>query len=409
MLIKPIREQYGWVICIASTLLLFCTGGLGMTGFGAYQPYIIEHGGLTNTESSTMLMIRTAAMLIGLASANTFIKKLEIRRTITIAMLITTAAFAVYGFASNFIMYCIGAVLAGFGFGCGGMIPASVLIIRWFEEHRGLALGLCMAATGLSSLAASPFITYMVAHHSLRISFLMEGFFILCSAVLVWIIVRSMPECLNTHPIGEHQLHNVRMYAPKDASAPLYIAMVIGVFMVGIVANNYHPHISVLYNTCGYDNESVAALISIFGITLAFGKCAYGFLVDLIGAFRASLILYTLTVVGLGLTCLAGTGNLWIAYLAVSASGVGFAIVTVSISIYASGMSTEEHYAKTVSRLQLSSHIGSLVFGAVPGIIADTTGSYVPAFVIMLGLMFVAAILLSSVYRVITKRSGMPT
>lgn len=33
---QTIRKQYGWIICIASTLLLFCTGGLCITGFGAY-------------------------------------------------------------------------------------------------------------------------------------------------------------------------------------------------------------------------------------------------------------------------------------------------------------------------------------------------------------------------------------
>lgn len=174
---------------------------------------------------------------------------------------------------------------------------------------------------------------------------------------------------------------------------------------MGIVANNYAPHLSVLYDACGFDSEEIAALVSIYGLTLAFGKCGYGFLVDSIGAFRASLILYVFAALGMGLTCMADSSGLVIAYLAVGASGIGFAIVTVSISIYSSGMSTEEHYARTVSRLQLACNLGSLVFGAVPGIIADRTGSYLPAFFVMFIPTCIAGLLLSIFYHRIIRRS----
>lgn len=400
-----LREQYGWVICVASTLLIFCTGGLAMTGFGAYQPYVIEHGGLSNTQSSTMLLCRTIFMLVGLAVVSGIIKRLEIRRTITFSLILCAAAFLVYAFADSFIMYCVGASIAGLAFGCGGMIPASVLIMRWFEEHRGLALGLCMAATGMSSIVASPYIAYMVSHHSLRVSFLAEAVFILVVAAIVWIVVRSMPECLNTKPIGEHHLHDVRKYAPAEAPAPLFIGMFLGILIFGMSSNNYHPHISVLYNSCGYDPEEVAALVSIFGMTLAFGKCAYGFIVDMIGAFRASLILYVFAGVGLGLSCLADNGNLTMAYIAVGLSGIGLAVVTVSISVYASGVSTEEHYARSVSRFQLASHIGSLAFGVVPGMMADRMGSYIPSFVLMFAFAVISGLMLSVFYFLIEQRN----
>ena len=400
---QTIRKQYGWIICIASTLLLFCTGGLCITGFGAYQPFIIEHGGLSNTESSTLFLVRTLFMLGGLAVVNRLIRLLEIRRTITIALILSGVGFVVFGFANSFLMYCAGMAMVGFSFGIGGMVPASVLIARWFEEHRGLALGLCMASTGLSSLAASPFIIYMTGHHSLRISFLSEAVFMFVAAVIVWLIVRSMPECLDTHPIGEHQLHDVQMYAKADAPAPLYAGMLFGVFLLGSAGTNYTPHLSVLYSTCGYDSGAIAAFVSIYGLSLAFGKCFYGFLVDLIGTFRASLLLYAFAITGTGLTCLADHAGLWTAYLGICFTGLGYAIITVSISVYSAGMSTEANYAKTVSRMQLACNLGNLVFAAVPGILADQTGSYIPSFFIMFLMTCISGLLLSIMYRLILR------
>ena len=39
------KKQYGWAICMACALLLFCTAGLAQTGFSAYQPYLTRIGG----------------------------------------------------------------------------------------------------------------------------------------------------------------------------------------------------------------------------------------------------------------------------------------------------------------------------------------------------------------------------
>ena len=51
---------YRWVICLAGTLALFCTGGLLVTGFNVYTPYLISEGGLSNAEVSVVLMLRKA-------------------------------------------------------------------------------------------------------------------------------------------------------------------------------------------------------------------------------------------------------------------------------------------------------------------------------------------------------------
>lgn len=65
------KKQYGWAICMACALLLFCTAGLAQTGFSAYQPYLTRIGGLTNTQASTVSAVSQSVWPGGNAGGDT--------------------------------------------------------------------------------------------------------------------------------------------------------------------------------------------------------------------------------------------------------------------------------------------------------------------------------------------------
>lgn len=392
------KKQYGWVICMACALLLFCTGGLSTTGFSAYQPYLISIGGLTNTQASTVVLLRNLFGLLGMLVTTPLIRRFEVRRLVTFAMVLCGISFIIYGLSDGFGGYCAASSLAGCAFGLGGMIPASVLITRWFREHRGLALGICMAATGLSVIVASPFITIVVENFSLSASFTAEAVFVFAAAVVVYLLLRSRPACLNTEPIGAEHEGVERSFAQHKSPKGLYMCMMVGILLFGMPGNTLYSHISVLYQSTGFKSMDISWLLSVFGIALTIGKCVYGQIADKIGTYRSSWILYALTAVGTAFCCMARNGNFVIAAAGVVLMGFGLAVTTVSISMYAAGVTIEEDYSATVTRFQVLSTLGALVFGVVPGMIADTMGDYVPAFAIMLILVIISACILQFTY-----------
>lgn len=69
--------------------------------------------------------------------------------------------------------------------------------------------------------------------------------------------------------------------------------------------NTLYSHISVLYQSAGFDAMDISWLLSIFGVALMIGKCAYGQIADKMGTYRSSWILYIFTAVGTALCCLA--------------------------------------------------------------------------------------------------------
>lgn len=82
------------------------------------------------------------------------------------------------------------------------MISCSILISRWFISHGGLALGICMAATGLSAFVTSPVITAVIEAFSLRAALFAESVFVLAAAVVTYAILRSNPSCKNLEALG---------------------------------------------------------------------------------------------------------------------------------------------------------------------------------------------------------------
>ena len=392
------KVHYSWFICAGCTLLFFCTGGLGLTGFSAYFPFMTTFNELRQTQISVIIFIRSLFGVFGMLFVNAFLRKFEIRRVVTAAMIVSAISFLTYGLTGTFAGYCAAAALAGIAYGFGSMIPVSILISRWFNEHQGLAIGICMAATGVSAFVASPIITWMVESMSLKMSFIIEAAFVALMAVVVWTLLRSMPSCLDLEPLGAEEGGTVTKYASKTASKGLYMAMVIGFLILGAAANNLHSNLSVLYQSVGFDSSKISGVISMFGISLAIGKCACGQLSDKIGVFKACMILFVMSVIGCGCMTMATAAVLLV--------GAGMSVASVATSTYAVDIATEEDYPKVVSRFQTMQTVGGLAFAIMPGVLADMTGDYILAYEIMFAFVLISAIVIQGAYLRIRKEQG---
>ncbi len=399
-----LKKNYGWIICLSCALLLFCTGGLATTGFSVYQPYLISHFGLSNTQSSTLVVFRNLFSFVSMLGVNQLIGRFNVRRVAFAGILSCMASFVVFGVSSTYYFFCVASALAGIGLGVGGMIPASILITRWFRQSRGFALGVCMAATGFSSMVAPPVVTAIVERSSLHTAFIAESIVVLISAFIFFALTRNDPEDIHTAPIGANaSVTETKVYASHDASRKLLFLMVLGIFLFGVPGNLLYAHLSVLHQDAGFTSAEISPILSVFGMSLMIGKCAYGYIADKIGMLRSTCLLYALVLLGTFLCCLVTPQNMMLSYIAVSVLGLGLAVTSVSISMYASAAATERSYSKVVSIFQTASTFGALAFGTVPGIIADITGSYVPAYAFLFGMIVVSGVLLITVYNIMTK------
>ena len=397
------KKKYRWVICAGCTLMFFCTAGLGMTGFSVYQPYLISDGGLTNAQASMLTSIRSMFTFLTMFAAARILNKTDIRLGGALSAVGIAAAMILYGTASSFPVYAAGAAAAGICYGIGGMLAVSVMIHRWFDEHQGLAVGICSAGSGFSAVIGTPIITWMIETFSMRTAFFIEAAFVAALAVLIFLMLRNRPKGEERPP----QFVSKTAKGQKQEDMFWIGKREIWFVMIGILLMGFSyaatSHISVLYSNAGFSADQVSLIVSAMGAALFIGKCVYGQAADKLGSYRSGNIFFGMLVIGSGLCCLAGNGSIVLAMASVILVSCGSVLLSVGLTIIADAVAKQQYYAVVVRRIQIIYMLGSMVFGVVPGIIADHAGNYIPAYVLIT--VFAAAAMLL-IQPILYKRSG---
>ena len=397
------KKKYRWVICAGCTLMFFCTAGLGMTGFSVYQPYLISDGGLTNAQASMLTSIRSMFTFLTMFAAARILNKTDIRLGGALSAVGIAAAMILYGTASSFPVYAAGAAAAGICYGIGGMLAVSVMIHRWFDEHQGLAVGICSAGSGFSAVIGTPIITWMIETFSMRTAFFIEAAFVAVLAVLIFLMLRNRPKGEERPP----QFVSKAAKGQKQEDMFWIGKREIWFVMIGILLMGFSyaatSHISVLYSNAGFSADRVSLIVSAMGAALFIGKCVYGQAADKLGSYRSGNIFFGMLVIGSGLCCLAGNGSIVLAMASVILVSCGSVLLSVGLTIIADAVAKQQYYAVVVRRIQIIYMLGSMVFGVVPGIIADHAGNYIPAYVLIT--VFAAAAMLL-IQPILYKRNG---
>lgn len=399
-----------WLICASCTLLLFCAMGLVSSAFTVYQPYLISVVGLSNTQASTVVTVRNLVAMLATMSAGLYYRRISLRGGISLALLGTAAAFVVYGVSDSFWGFCLGSALAGVGYGYAGMIPVSLLIDRWFHQHQALALGICSAGSGMAILL-SPLLTAVVEGLSLQTAFFSEAVFAALAAGVLFLLVRDSPAQVGLSPLGEEDAPKEAAHGPQALSGvPMTraetLAMMAAIVLIGAIANPGFAHLSVLFREAGFSSSTVSVLLFFVGIVLMLAKCLYGQITDLMGAARSGWLFFSLLLVG-NLVCWRLNGAIVPATLAALVClGLGLPLASVALSVFARDLSSAKNHARVLRWFQTSYMLGALLFGTVPGYLADTTGSYRPTYLILSVCTVIAMLLVQGTYRNTTLRAA---
>lgn len=414
------KIHYSWYICAACVLMLFACMGMGANGFSIFMPMIQEAYDLTSTQVSSFITIRNLVCFCAMFSVGLYYDKLGYRAGTTLATLFAAAAYIGFSISRTYIMFCISTAVMGLAYCFGTMIPAAILMNKWFVKNRALALSICGAGTGVAMIILPPISTGLVKAIGLSATFRAEGIFIIVTAVFVALIIRSNPEDMGLKPLGFEEnssansgadrAENAGGQAEKAASAGstpavgsavnegaspvigqnderlpkiLWATLITASMLMGSVASVGYAHLSVLYSSAGFDSGYIAAMISGIGLLLTLGKLLFGYMTDRIGGYKTSMIFWIFLIAGDLLCCFAYAGSHIINIIVAFTLGIGYALSNLGTSVWSNDMGKGAQYAKLVRYLQISMSGGALITSNVPGILADLsgTGSYLPAYI----------------------------
>ena len=353
-----------WRMCLAATVSLFCIVGLTINAFSVYQPYLQARCALSNTQAANYIVVRSLFAFASLFLVGKFYDKLDIRLGLTTALVLSAASFALYAWAEQFWQLCLAAAVAGLAFGLGGMYPASLLISRWFHTHSALALGICSAGSGLAAIVGAPVITALAENYSVQTALLTEAAVLLVGAAACFFLIQNWPrDAVRTEKQTQSGGISVRV-----------TWMFAAVVAIGVLGNTGFQYLTMHFTARDFTPYQVSVLVSVLGTALMASKFLFGEAVDRWGAYRSNWMFFGSTILGCVLCCVAGGYGL--AMGAVLLYGLGLAFGTVGLTVYAKDLSSPEEFADIVRQNQIAYLLGALLFGSVPGLLADWTGSY---------------------------------
>ena len=405
------KFHYAWIILAMATLILFCNIGLTSSAFSVYQPYLIRNFGLSNTQGSLIVTIRTLFTLPAMFICSWFFDKMGLRKGLFLTVLSITLAFLLFAVAQNDVMVYIAAAVAGFGYGLGGMIPVTLLITRWFDSNRALALGICTAGTGVCAMVVPPIFTLIAENISVTTAFWGEVILTLICAALALILLRSSPSDMGIEAYQTEENENTKKAAaPKLERTDFLrgktsVLFMIVMVLIGGLSGPGFSHIAVLMNSEGFAPGTVSLMVSGAGCALMLGKLTYGRITDRIGSYRSNWLFFGILILGLILTCLTGLHSVALGFAALFVLGFGLPLATVGQSVWLDELNSPETLSKKLQSMQIIYMGGTLVFSPVPGIIADKTGTYVPAYALFLVFAVGCMLIIQTIYRKKLKES----
>ena len=149
--------------------------------------------------------------------------------------------------------------------------------------------------------------------------------------------------------------------------------------MLGLTGFNY---LSLLYTSAGHSAATVSFFLSLMGILLIAGKCSFGWIADRAGDFRTAALFCLFLCIGQSALLFLRPSPAAFCSGITFFSRYGLALASVGLSIMASDFCQVGNYATVLKNYQLSYALGGLVSSAVPGMLADRTGSYLPSYIL---------------------------
>lgn len=386
-----------WLVCLGGALAMFAVMGLGVNVFSIYQPEIIRLNGFTDAQGSWITTTRSLFILATLLCVNQLCARFGLRRVMSAGVLLVGLSCLCFAFADRFLLYCAAAALTGVGYCLAGMVPISLAVGRWFQDRQGLALGLASAGSGVSTVFAPVLLTGVVKEQGITAAFLWEGAVMFLCALLVWLLVQDAPGAAGPYRRPGSVPGPDKRSGGAGLSGSQWTLLLLAALFVGATGGPGFSHLTMLYTSSGYSSLFVAGLLSYLGAMISLGKIVCGQVYDRLGGLGGNRFAFGTLLLALALCTLAPVGGVLLPVLAITAFGLGLSITAVSPARWAGDLCAD--YESGVRSITLAFTAGMLVFGPLPGLLADWLGGYVPAYAAFFTLLLAAYLIVQGLYR----------
>ena len=284
------RFHYAWIIASVTFLVLLITAGIRSTPGLLMVPLETEFGWSRAVISGAVAINIALFGLIGPFAASVM-DRWGLRRVILGAVALLAASVALTTQMRNqWELTLLWGVLVGTGTGVTSMVLAAIVATRWFDERRGLVLGVLSAANATGQLLFLPLLANLVEARGWRAATLVVAGAAVVVFAIVLLFMRDRPEDLGllrygqVRPDAAHATD--RALTPVAAlnravRSPAFWILASTFFICGASTNGLiGTHLIAACHDYGIHEVQSARLLAMMGIFDILGTTASGWLTD---------------------------------------------------------------------------------------------------------------------------------
>ena len=402
---KP-RIFYGWTVVATAAVGLFLSGPpIVVYSFGVFlkpltQEFRVGRGTISLAFTFHNLVGALIAPLAGrlidrYGTKRVVVPALVLMASVLIsALAIGTNLWQLYAFYIVLGTFVIASSPVGYG----------AVISRWFDRHRGLALGLIMLGMGVGTAVMPPIAQRLIERFGWRMTFALVGCAILViPTTTVAIFLKEDPRAMGLLPDGD---------MPSDTSLPtnegsavaglewaviwrsktFWLLLPAFVF-AGASVHACVLHMPALLSDRGLTAQQAALGSTIVGTAVMLGRVLSGYLQDRFFAPRVAFGVFALSALGIALLWMGRSGQtaLGAAFLVGLGMGAEVDVIAFLLSRYFGLRAYGTAFGFVFGSFILAGGLGGLLMGAG----FDRTGSYSLPLIGFLGAIIVALALFS--------------
>ena len=286
-----IQNRRAWMVAASLFIALFFLWGGGYNTGPIFLAALLKAFGWSHARVGSIIGGLSLAVGISAPLAGWLLDRIEARWVMG-----TGAILAVVGLlgASNshaFGMLLSSVIMLGIGLGAATWLAASLVIVNWFPDRRGMALGLVTFGMESGGMAMTFIVGSVIAAYGWRAGYFVVALpAILLVIPLLLLVVRTRPANMSSQSGGSPATELPGYEVSEALRTRAFWMLVIAEMSFGLAAGGTFHHLVAFLEGLRYSLRAATLVVSIVLGMAALGKVAMGALGDRIGGKNALAI-----------------------------------------------------------------------------------------------------------------------
>lgn len=195
-------QYYPWIICFSGLLTLIVVNGLTTTALSVFDKAFLKEFRWTREELKVRESITNGVTLLFIFISGVIIDKIRVKKMLLFGTLILAITLMSYSFIHDKYEAYLAHFFLGISMITAGSVSCIILVSSWFQDKRGLAIGIVLVGTSLGSAIFSPLNTYLLHEYGWRQAFQVLAIFPIIVFVFIYFFIKNSPAEIGIFALG---------------------------------------------------------------------------------------------------------------------------------------------------------------------------------------------------------------